>query len=119
MGLAKRGPKPKGQGKHNEVIEDWGKELQAGGSTIIAGGGVEREKVVPTPGGNKDTRRPDVIWEDPQGQLHYGNVGKTTADGKTPVPREQKAKADLESTGTPTEFRAYDCPKKPKAPKKT
>ena len=118
LGLAKRGPKTDPNAPHNKTIRQWGNELVAKGCTIVAGGGLEDEQVVDIPkGGYKTTRRPDIIWIDPKGVTRYGNVGKTLADGKTMVPREAKAKSDLERTGNTVEYRAYDCPK-PKKPKK-
>ena len=113
-GLAKRGPKTNGQGPHNETIKAWGDELIASGCTIVAGGGQQKETTVKTEGGYKENRRPDVIWIDPGGKEHYGNVGKTRADGITPITREQKALEDLRNTGIDTQYRAYDCPKKRK-----
>jgi hypothetical protein len=62
---------------------------------------------VPTPGGNKDGRRPDIIYETPSGDLGGVNVGRTKADG-TPVTREVNALNDLNGPGgLPTTFVPY------------
>lgn len=51
FGLAKRGPVPSGQGPHNEVIAQWGREATEAGGTVQSGGGVKRETLISTPGG--------------------------------------------------------------------
>ena len=118
FGLAKRGPKTNGEGPHNQVIHAWGREVQASGGTVLAGGGVEKENLIKTPGGNKEGRRPDIIYRDADGKVVYGNVGKVKADGSTPVPREQKAMEDLRTKTlgvdrpADVQFRPYNknCP---------
>ena len=114
LGLKKRGPKTGGCGPHNEMIAAWGKEVLDAGGNIIAGGG-GKERLVPTPGGSKGGRRPDIIYTDADGKIIYGNVGKVKADGVTPVPRETKATDDLRTKTTgkdvpdDVQFRAYNC----------
>ena len=118
LGLAKRGPKTNGEGPHNQVIQAWGAEVIDSGGVVIAGGGIEKEKALNTPGGHKGKRRPDIIYTDKDGALIYGNVGKVKADGATPITREQKAMEDLrtktqgEDVPDDIQFRAYNktCP---------
>lgn len=64
------------------------------GHKIEAGGGVLPERAVQTPGGTKSIRYPDIISRDPQGQIHYHNVGVSNKNG-TPVSREVQAINDL------------------------
>ncbi|WP_134928790.1 RHS repeat-associated core domain-containing protein, partial [Pseudomonas protegens] len=114
LGLAKRGPKTNGEGPHNEAIAAWGREAEAAGGKVIAGGGVKKEVLIATPGGDKQGRRPDIIIKQPDDTIIYGNVGRVKADG-TPVPREVKAMDDLKTKtvgdNIPDEvqFRSY-CP---------
>jgi uncharacterized protein RhaS with RHS repeats len=96
LGLAKRGLVPGGQGPHNEVIAQWGREATEAGGLVKAGGGLQKEVLIPTPGGQKQGRRPDIIIEQKDGKIIYGNVGRTKADG-TPVPREIIAMDDLQN----------------------
>jgi RHS repeat-associated protein len=114
-GLAKRGPKPKGcGGPHNQVISDWGKEITDAGGTVIAGGGLQNERLIATEGGIKGGRRPDIIYQDASGKTVYGNVGKLDAQGQ-PIKREREALNDLKTKTTDkqkaddVQFRAY-CP---------
>jgi RHS repeat-associated protein len=105
---AKRGPKTDPNAPHNRKIREVGDRIEANGGTVLAGGGRGKEKVVPTTGGHKDTRRPDVLYRDKDGTIRGVNVGKTKADG-TPVTREQKAMDDLNNKGgIPTTFEPYD-----------
>jgi uncharacterized protein RhaS with RHS repeats len=114
FGLAKRGPKAKGCGPHNQMIEDWGKEIEAAGGKILSGGGVRNETKVSTVGGHKDGRRPDVIFETAEGKKIYGQVGKQDAQGN-PITRERKAIDDLKTKTSgkdkpdDVQFRAYNC----------
>ena len=104
---AKTGPKPKGTGPHNLKIEDIASQVTDG--TIIAGGGrgYPPEAVIPTPGGGKGSRRPDILVQRPDGSLYGINVGKTTANG-APIKREVEALYDLEDVGIPMYFVGYD-----------
>ena len=118
FGLAKRGPKTNGEGPHNQTIQAWGQEVVNSSGVVIAGGGIEKEKALNTPGGYKGKRRPDIIYRDKDGALIYGNVGKVRADGTIPVTREQKAMEDLRTktqggdVPDDIQFRAYNkmCP---------
>jgi RHS repeat-associated protein len=107
--MAKRGPKQQGEGPHNQKVTEIGAKAPAQGKTVVAGGGVKAEKLVPTPGGDKGARRPDVILKDnATGELSGVNVGRTKADG-SPVTREQKALNDLNKySDIPTVFEPYD-----------
>ncbi len=104
---AKRGPKTDPNAPHNAKI----REVAAGikpPDRVIAGGGVAPERLIPTPGGHKAGRRPDVLVERPDGSLYAVNVGRTQASGAT-VPREVKALDDLNNrAGIPTTFVPYD-----------
>jgi RHS repeat-associated protein len=103
----KTGPKQDLDSPHNKKIKDTADDLVKDGNTIRAGGGSKPEQLVPTPGGNKDGRRPDIIYETPSGDLGGVNVGRTKADG-TPVTREVNALNDLNGPGgLPTTFVPY------------
>jgi hypothetical protein len=68
--------------------------------------------LVPTPGGTKDGRRPDIIMEYANGSQGGINVGRTKANGE-PVKREIEALKDLNEKGNlPTRFEQYDKPKR-------
>ena len=108
----KRGPKPKGEGPHNLMIEQRIRELsgELGPEWEHAGGGLARaEQVILTPGGHKQSRRTDITFENRvTGQMYHENVGRTRADG-TPVTREVKALDDLEAKlGARPKFTPYD-----------
>jgi len=92
---AKRGPKPKATGPHNETIERRIRQLEAEDMTHRGGGVANTEEVVRTPGGKKTSRRPDITMERPDGTLYRENVGRTRASGE-PVTREVDALDDLE-----------------------
>lgn len=75
---------------------------------MIEAGGGGKERLIPTPGGKKAGRRPDILYRTPDGQLRGRNVGKTMADG-SPVTREVDALNDLNGPGNlPTDFVPYD-----------
>jgi len=105
--LTKRGPKTDPSAPHNATIRAEADRLESEGSTILAGGGRERERLIPTPGGEKSGRRPDILYRDADGQVRGTNVGRTNADG-SPVKREVGAMNDLNQVGVPTEFKPYD-----------
>src|SRR5262249_47462507 len=84
---AQRGPKTDPNAPHNAKIREEAAQLKAEGNTIVGGGGEEREKLMPTPGGTKEGRRPDILYRTPRGELRGRNVGRTNANG-TPVRRE-------------------------------
>jgi hypothetical protein len=74
----------------------------------FAGGGLQKEQLVQTPGGIKDARRPDIMYQTPEGQVNAINVGRTQSSG-APVKREQEALKDLNGPGKlPTTFVPYD-----------
>jgi hypothetical protein len=100
---AQRGPNS--TSGHADTIRAEAARLVAEGNTIIAGGG-GRERTIPTPGGFKDTRRPDILYQTPSGEIRAVNVGRVMADGVTPVPREVRAMADLNRV-YPTAFVPY------------
>jgi RHS repeat-associated protein len=103
---AKRGPKTDPNAPHNKKIREVASKITDG--RVVAGGGVAPERLIPTPGGAKAGRRPDILVERPDGSLYAINVGRTTASG-APVPREVKAMNDLSNKGgIPTTFVPYD-----------
>lgn len=53
----------------NAAIRAEGDKLVAEGNTIVSGGGREKEQLIRTPGGQKTGRRPDIIYETPQGDV--------------------------------------------------
>ncbi|HKY35097.1 MAG TPA: SpvB/TcaC N-terminal domain-containing protein [Polyangiaceae bacterium] len=109
---AKRGPKTDPNAPHNATIRQEADKLEAEGNKILAGGGRKKEKLIPTPGGKKSGRRPDILYETPSGQVKGRNVGKTKAGGEAAT-REQDALEDLnEKGGVPTDFVPYDKPPK-------
>jgi RHS repeat-associated protein len=57
-------------------------------------GGTLSEREVPTQGGYKPVRRPDLIFKKPDGTYHYENIGRTTQEGY-PIAREMRAILDL------------------------
>ena len=104
---AKRGPKTDPDAPHNAKIREVGDKIEAEGGEVIAGGGRTPEQAVKTPGGTKDTRRPDILYRDAEGTKRGVNVGRTKADG-TPVKREVEALKDLNGPGQlPTSFEPY------------
>jgi hypothetical protein len=109
-GASKTGPKPKGVGPHNLKIEEVALQVKARGHKVLAGGGrgYAPEAIIRTPGGYKNTRRPDLLVERPDGTRYVINVGKTDKSG-LPVKRERKAIEDLEGpAGLETHFVPYD-----------
>jgi RHS repeat-associated protein len=106
-GGAKRGPKTGGKGPHNEKIAEIGKRVEAEGGQVLQGGGLQKEKLFPTPGGHKQGRRPDVLYKDKNGDTRAINVGKNNSKGQ-PITREQKALDDLNNKAKiPTTFENY------------
>ena len=60
---------------------------------LLGGRKGKPERVIDTPGGHKESRRPDITWIDSSGITHHGNVGK---GHKRPILREREAIEDLE-----------------------
>jgi RHS repeat-associated protein len=105
---AKRGPKTDPNAPHNATIRAEADALVEAENEILAGGGRRAERVVPIPpGGHKRFRRPDIVYQTPDGEVRAVNVGRTRSDG-SPVQREVEAIEDLEAAGVPTEFVPYD-----------
>ena len=105
---AKRGPKTDPDAPHNAKVRAEAQKLIDEGNEIEAGGRIKNEKLVSTPGGLKEGRRPDILYRTPSGELRGRNIGRTNADG-TPVKREQEALKDLNGPGKlPTDFVSYD-----------
>jgi len=105
---AKHGPKTDANAPHNATIRTHGDLLESGGNKVIAGGGKLPERPIKTPGGVKGGRRPDILFETPNGQIRGRNVGKTDRFGN-PIKRELEALDDLNGPGgIPTDFVPYD-----------
>ena len=103
----KRGPKTNPVAPHNAKIREIADQIEKEGEKIIAGGGRKPERLIPTFGGHKNGRRPDILYKDANGVTRGKNVGRVKADG-TPVLREQKALDDLNGPGLlPTTFDCY------------
>nr|WP_228047273.1 RHS repeat-associated core domain-containing protein [Saccharopolyspora sp. HNM0983] len=103
----KRGPKPFGEGPHNQTIKAEADKVTDG--TVVAGGQRRElpEAVVATPGGHKGSRRPDILVQRDDGSEYGINVGKQRKDG-TPIKREEEAIQDLEGAGVPMTFVPYN-----------
>ncbi len=101
----KRGPKPFGTGAHNQKISDVAGKINDG--VIIGGGQVRPEIAIPTPGGFKNSRRPDILVQRPDGSMYGINVGKRRANG-APIKREAQALWDLECAGLEMHFVPYN-----------
>ena len=101
-----RGPKPAGTGPHNLKITEVGDQVTDG--QVIAGGGRLPEREFATPGGFKDSRRPDVLVQRPDGTQYGINVGKQTMRSGAPIKREAEALQDLEGIGMEMHFVAYN-----------
>ncbi len=103
---SKPGPKTDINAPHNAKIRSEANLLRDQDNVIISGGG-GKERLIPTPGGLKAGRRPDIEYRTPNGEIKGRNVGKTKADG-TPLDREIEALNDLSGPGgLPTDFVPY------------
>lgn len=51
-------------------------------------------------------RRPDILYETPDGTVKGRSIGKVKKDG-TPIKREQEALDDLNEAGIETDFVSY------------
>ncbi|QFZ21108.1 SpvB/TcaC N-terminal domain-containing protein [Saccharothrix syringae] len=108
-GGAKRGPKPAGTGPHNQKIAEIADNLPPG-DKVVAGGqrpGL-KEAVIPTPGGHKGARRPDVLVQRPDGSQYGINVGKRYKVSGEPIKREVEALEDLRGAGLEMRFEPYN-----------
>jgi hypothetical protein len=67
---------------------------------VIAGGQTGLpEAVIPTPGGLKGARRPDILVERADGSTYGINVGRQSTRTGAPITREAQAINDLEEFG--------------------
>ncbi len=102
--------RPRGPNKtsgHTDKILEQANQLEAAGNTILNGGGKAKEATIPTPGGVKSKRRPDILYETPSKERRGVNVG--LQKGGNPIRREQKALDDLNGPGKlPTVFVPYN-----------
>lgn len=103
--------KTSGRGPHNKTIMSRIRELKniLGKRWKHTAGGNKKEDFIPTPGGNKTARRPDITFKNNKtGEKYYENVGKKDANGD-PVPRERKAMEDIKNeTGVTVVFTPYN-----------
>ena len=103
----KPGPNPAGEGPHNITINEVASSVSDG--RVIAGGGMSREAVRPTPGGMLGSRRPDIWVEKPDGSQYGINIGLQSNRTGAPITREVQAIDDLETFGgLPMHFVAYN-----------
>ena len=101
------GPKLWPDGPHNATIRARIRELKKDGHVHL-GGGSKTEEVIPTPGGCKSCRRPDITTRAPDGSVYRENVGRATSSGQ-PVRREVEALNDIEhATGQRPAFTSYN-----------
>ncbi|WP_404366238.1 RHS repeat-associated core domain-containing protein [Corallococcus coralloides] len=92
---------------HRATIERRIDELKAEGHEHVGGGSLP-EEVIPTPGGAKTFRRPDITTHAPDGSTYRENVGRSTSEG-SPVARERRALNDIEAaTGQRPGYTPYD-----------
>ena len=97
----------RGSPEHQQVIHERIEQLRTSGHEHVGGGGLP-EEVVPTPGGTKSSRRPDITTRAPDGTVQRENVGRSTQTGQ-PVARERRALDDIEkATGQRPAFTPYD-----------
>ncbi|MCX4240023.1 hypothetical protein, partial [Paraliomyxa miuraensis] len=92
---------------HRGTIERRIDELRAQGHEHVGGGSLP-EEVIPTPGGCKTCRRPDITTRAPDGSVYRENVGRSTQSGE-PIARERRGLDDIEAaTGTRPGYTPYD-----------
>jgi RHS repeat-associated protein len=97
----------RGGPQHRATIQRRIDELVSQGHEHV-GGGQLKEIRVPTPGGSKSYRRPDITTRAPDGTTYRENVGRSKGDG-SPIAREQRALDDIEGvTGARPGFTPYD-----------
>lgn len=96
----------RGSQEHQDKIKERIKDLEDQGHTHVAGGS-KKEETVDTPGGNKESRRPDITTIGPDGKPYRENVGRQNQDG-TPVSRERKAQEDIQKATGQCAFTAYN-----------
>jgi hypothetical protein len=112
---SKRGPKTDNRFGHNRAIREQARAAEARGDTVLAGGrSFDRKKraeaVIPTSGGVKSKRRPDLLLRRSDGSIYAVNVGRVDAYGR-PVKREREAIQDLnEIAGYEVLFVPYGKP---------
>ncbi len=110
-GGGKKIPNPdgsRGGQAHQQKIQERIDQLKKEGHEHVAGGRGKKEEVMMTPGGHKESRRPDITTRKPDGSVHRENVGKARQDGE-PVARDRRARDDIEKeTGKRPEFSKYN-----------
>jgi hypothetical protein len=106
----KRVPNPygsRGGPAHRAKIQERIDALKRDGHEHIGGGDLP-EEVIPTPGGEKSYRRPDITTNAPDGSVYRENVGRSNSDG-SPIARERRSLDDIESaTGSRPGYTPYD-----------
>jgi RHS repeat-associated protein len=96
----------RGSPEHQEKVQERIKDLVADGHTHVAGGD-KTEETVDTPGGHKETRRPDITTVRPDGETHREQVGRATKSGE-PVAREKRALDDIRGSTGQCDFTSYE-----------
>lgn len=97
----------KGGPQHQDKIKERINDLKNEGHEHVGGGNLPEERI-PTPGGEKSYRSPDITTRAPDGSTYRENVGRTNANGN-PIPRETRALDDIESaTGQRPGYTPYD-----------
>ncbi len=118
FGQGKPGPKPKGTGAHNEKVEEVAREEKAKGMEYLGGGVGGKEKVIQTEGGNKESRRADLTFQDPATkQITHHQVGLTNSKGE-PIKREKEALEDIRTKADEKNRNVIFHPYTPPPPKK-
>jgi len=109
----KRGPKAEG-GPHNDKMDEIIKKKKEEGYTH-ENGRTKTEATIETPSGNKESRRADLTFKDPEtGKIHHVNVGRSNKrpgselGGVDPIKRERDALEDIRGSGETIEFVPYD-----------
>ena len=95
----------RGSPRHQDRTRERIRELEDEGYTHVAGGD-KKEETVRTPGGNKESRRPDITMIGPDGKPYRENIGRQNQNG-TPVSRERKALEDIQNATGQCAFTPY------------
>jgi RHS repeat-associated protein len=98
----------RGGPEHRRRVGERVRELEEEGMEHV-GGGTRTEETVRTPGGNRESRRPDITMRDPStGRPHRENIGRQTQSGR-PIAREERALQDIRDATGQCAFTAYNC----------
>jgi len=107
QGRQQPGPKLFGLGPHNQKIKEIADNITDG--KVIAGGqSGEPERIFPTIGGKKSSRRPDILVERPDESIYGINVGKRSLKTGFAIKRELEELVDLVRAGVPMQWFPYN-----------